>query len=258
MCMGDWDAALYHRVSEPQLRWGLEVLDRLPLRGDEAVLDAGCGSGRLTEELLRRLPRGRVVAVDLSPAMAAQTFRRLRHGPGPLDVARCDLAHLPFAGTFDVVFSTATLHWVLDQDRLFRELHGALKPHGRLHAQCGGGANVKRLHDRALALMQTPPYKEHFAQWREPWVFQAEAEALHRLEQAGFWKAKAWLEERPTRLPDAETYRAFVAGIVLRPHLSYLPEGLRGPFMDRIAAAAATDDPPFTLDYWRLNIEATA
>ncbi len=60
----EWDAETYDAVSDPQFNWGMEVLDRLELRGDEAVLDAGCGSGRVTAELARRLPRGRLIAVD--------------------------------------------------------------------------------------------------------------------------------------------------------------------------------------------------
>lgn len=253
--MADWDAALYHRVSKPQYEWGLEVLSRLRLEGHEHVLDAGCGSGRLTAELARRLPRGRVVAADLSGAMAREAHERL--GPA-VDVVRCDLAALAFAEAFDVLFSTATLHWVLDQDRLFHELHRVLRPGGRLHAQCGGGANVRRLHDRAASLMAREPYRAHYRQWRDPWVFQSEADALRRMRAAGFQEARAWLEERPTTLPDEATYRAFVSGIVLRPHLAPLPQELRGPFMDAITAWARADDPPFTLDYWRLNFEAVA
>src|SRR5438067_13929126 len=68
----DWDATRYHRVAQPHAAWGANVLDRLELRGDEVVLDAGCGSGRVTAQLLERLPRGRVIAADLSPAMLAE------------------------------------------------------------------------------------------------------------------------------------------------------------------------------------------
>ncbi|MFL5957235.1 MAG: class I SAM-dependent methyltransferase, partial [Solirubrobacterales bacterium] len=73
----EWDATTYDRVSTPQLEWGLRVLDRLPLRGDERVLDAGCGSGRVTARLAERLPRGHVVAVDASAAMVARAREAL-------------------------------------------------------------------------------------------------------------------------------------------------------------------------------------
>ncbi|MES2153513.1 MAG: methyltransferase domain-containing protein [bacterium] len=254
--MSDWDGALYHRVANPQFQWGVEVLDRLVLAGDERVLDAGCGSGRLTAEVVKRVPRGRVVAADLSASMAQQAQRHLGRAA---DVVRVDLLSLPFHHAFDVVFSNAAFHWVLDQPRLARELHGALKPGGRLHAQCGGGANLKRLHDHAEATMREPAFSRFFGSWQEPWEYQDEATARRRLEAAGFHRVQAWLEERPTTFATGQDFREFVGGIVLRTHLGALPdETLRAAFMDRIMEFARADEPAFTLDYWRLNLEATA
>ena len=139
MTAREWDAATYDRVSEPQLQWGREVLDRLPLRGDERVLDAGCGSGRVTAELQSRLPRGRVVAVDGSAAMVARAREAL--GPGA-EVIESDLLDLELEEPVDAVFSTATFHWILDHDRLFNRLHAAVRPGGAMEAQCGGEGNV--------------------------------------------------------------------------------------------------------------------
>ncbi|MBA3328711.1 MAG: methyltransferase domain-containing protein, partial [Solirubrobacterales bacterium] len=118
-----------------------EVLHRLDLRGDETVLDAGCGSGRVTRMLLDRLPRGRVIAVDASPDMVGRAREEL--GPGA-DVRRADLAtlRLQTAESVDAVFSNAVFHWVDDHDALFASLAGALRPGGRLVAQCGGEGNV--------------------------------------------------------------------------------------------------------------------
>ena len=73
----EWDAETYDAVSDPQFEWGMEVLERLELRGDETALDAGCGSGRVTAELLERLPEGRVIAVDGSEAMIEKARERL-------------------------------------------------------------------------------------------------------------------------------------------------------------------------------------
>lgn len=254
--MADWDGGLYHRVASPQFEWGLQVLARLKLNGDERILDAGCGSGRLTQELVNRVPQGRVVGLDLSSSMAKEAWAHLERGA---DIIRGDLLSLPFARCFDVVFSTAAFHWVLDQPRLFSQLHGVLREGGRLHAQCGGGPNVARLHKRAAALMRDEAFSPWFTNWQEPWEFQDEATATGRLEAAGFHHVQAWLEERPTRFADAQEFRDFVSGIVLRPHLAAIGHAEeRQAFMDRIVATAARDYPPYTLDYWRLNLEAVA
>src|SRR5437870_449863 len=132
----EWDSANYQRLSNPQFEWGQEVLARLELHGDEFVLDAGCGTGRVTAELLNRLPRGRVVALDVSFNMVNEARKLLagRFGPHATFV-RADLLALPFHPAFDGVFSTAVFHWIRDHERLFRELFRALKPGGWVVAQ---------------------------------------------------------------------------------------------------------------------------
>jgi trans-aconitate 2-methyltransferase len=256
--MGDWNAGVYHRVSNPQLEWGLPVLERLPLNGDETVLDVGCGTGRLSEKLVERLPRGRAICVDRSGNMlqTAQVYlaprfaRRVRF-------TQADAAALPFAGIADAVFSTATFHWVLDHDRLFASLFAALKPGGRLVAQCGGGENLHRVHERCERLMRDDPFAPHFSEWRHPWEFADAETTARRLERAGFTDINTSIQPSPVLQPDAATYREFVEHVICRPHISYLPDAsLRARFMDRLTEEAALDSPAFELDYWRLNLDA--
>jgi len=254
----DWDARTYHRVSNPQFTWGLKVLERLPLRGDETVIDAGCGSGRLTEKLLERLPRGRVIALDFSAAMLAEARAHLSPRFGDqVEYVQADLGALGLSQVADVVFSTATFHWVKDHDRLFDGLYKALRPGGRLCAQCGGGRNLERIHARAHRLGAQAPYAPFFQGYEEPTNFQGEAATRERLERSGFRDAKVWLEEAPARFPDAESCAEFLRTVVLRPHLARLPdETLKAGFLRTLVSESAEDDPPFTLDYWRLNMDA--
>ena len=139
----DWDGASYDRISAPQEALGRAVLARMELRGDETVLDAGCGSGRVTEALLERLPRGRVIAVDASPSMVEQA-RGASAGSERVEVRQMDLLELELEEPVDAILSTATFHWILDHDALFRRLHAALRPGGQLVAQCGGEGNIDR------------------------------------------------------------------------------------------------------------------
>ena len=138
----EWDASAYERVSGPQLGWGRTVLDRIPLRGDEAALDAGCGTGRVTRLLAERLPEGRVIGVDGSQAMVAEARERLADLAPRVTVRQGDLLELELDEPVDLIVSTATFHWILDHDTLFRRLNAALRPGGRLVAQCGGAGNV--------------------------------------------------------------------------------------------------------------------
>jgi trans-aconitate 2-methyltransferase len=253
----EWNAESYHRVSGPQTSWGLRVLSRLTVRGDENVIDAGCGTGRLTAELMERLPRGRLIAIDRSWNMLLTARANLRPQFGPrIAYARVELPLMPFSGWADLVFSTATFHWVRDHETLFREILRALKPGGRLFAQCGGGPNLHGAHALAEDVMRRPPFAEYFSDWTGIWEFSNAEQAAQRLEHAGFSEVHTWLEPAPTTLADEDSYREFVTTVIYNPHLERLPAGpLRLQFIDEVTRRAATQDPPFTLDYWRLNLE---
>jgi trans-aconitate 2-methyltransferase len=242
----DWDAATYHRVSAPQLEWAGRVLERLPLRGDETVLDAGCGSGRVTQVLLDRLPRGHVVAVDSSQSMVDHAREAL--DPSRATVFRADLTELELEEPVDAAFSNAVFHWVGDHDALFARLHAALRPGGLLVAQCGGKGNVARFHAAAREVAAEPPYAEHLAGWQGPWNFASAEETRERLERAGFTEVDTWLEPYPVTPPDPT---GFLRAVCLGPHLEQLPEDLRAGYVDAVRERCGTE-----LDYVRLNIDA--
>lgn len=251
----EWNSAVYHRLSGPQVSWGKKVLARLQLRGDEVVLDAGCGTGRLTAELLEALPHGRVVGLDLSQNMLDSAREHLAQYGSRVELLACDLLHLPFEHVFDGIVSTAAFHWVLDHDRLFATLKRALKPGGWLEAQCGGGPNIARLRNRANALCETAEFAQFFAGFREPWLYQDAEGGAETLRRAGFVEVETSVEAAPTVLENAEQYNEFVRNIIFRRHLQNIPsEEGRAKFMELLTEQAAGDDPPFLLDYWRLNL----
>jgi trans-aconitate 2-methyltransferase len=245
----DWDGATYDRISAPQQAWGREVLQRLPLVGEEAVLDAGCGSGRVTEMLLERLPRGRVVAVDASPSMVESARERL--GPN-VDVRVMDLLELQLEQPVDAILSTATFHWIADHERLFERLHATLRPGGRLVAQCGGAGNVRRTREAAQAIGAEQPFAPYMAGWEGPWNFSSAELAQQRLLQAGFCTAHCWLVPVTVQPPEP---REFLRTVNLGSHLMRLPDELREPFVEAVHERVGE---PYTIDYVRLNIEAVA
>lgn len=250
----EWDAETYDRVSDPQFSWGMEVLERLELRGDEVVVDAGCGSGRVSAELKRRLPDGRLIAVDGSSAMVEKAHERLGDD---VEYLVADLVELQLPEPVDLVFSTATFHWILDHDQLFRVLYRALKPGGRIVAQCGGGPNLNWIRSRADELMKATRFAPFFKAWKSPWLYAPPEETAMRLKAAGFVAVETWLESTPTPFDNEQAYRAFTAHVVMRPYLQAIEDDARREeFLTELTAQAAHDDPPFTLDYWRLNINA--
>lgn len=242
----DWDAATYHRVSSPHVEWANVLLDRLGLSGNERVLDAGCGSGRVTRMLLERLPEGTVVAVDQAPSMVEHTRAALGERA---TVLRADLTELVLDEPVDAVFSSAVFHWIADHDRLFAALYAALRSGGRMVAQCGGEGNVARFHEAARAVAAESPYAAHLAGWSGPWNFAAPGETAERLRRAGFNGVDTWLEPYPVVPDDPEDY---LRTVCLGYHLEQLPERLRDGYVRAVLERADEE-----LDYVRLNILAS-
>jgi trans-aconitate 2-methyltransferase len=242
----DWNASSYERMSAPLEAMGRDVLDRLDLRGDERVLDAGCGTGRVTAALLERLPRGEVVAVDGSSAMVAAARERLGDA---VDLRMADLLELELDRPVDAVLSTATFHWIADHDRLFARLRDVLKPGGRLAAQCGGAGNIGDLKAAAERVGEREPYAPALASWPGPWNFASAGETAKRLRRLGYDDVWTWSHDIRVEPDDPREYLGTVA---LGSHLERLEPELREPFVD--AVIAELDEP--VVEYTRLNILA--
>ncbi len=242
----DWDAATYDRVADPQTRWGAAVLDRLPLRGDETVIDAGCGTGRVTQHLLERLPDGHVVALDASPSMLDAARLRLQ-GDDRVRFVNADLLAFKPADVgapVDAVFSTATFHWVLDHDHLFRNIAAALRGGGRLVAQCGARRNIDQLTDVVRGLGVERPGS---------WLYASVDDTVDRLRHAGYVDVDVWTNDEPTPFDTADQLRDFLEAVCLRECVVTMSRDERQAFLDAVVERM----PSRVIDYVRLNIVAS-
>lgn len=246
----DWNAASYDAISTPQQEWGAAVVERLRLRGDETVLDAGCGTGRVTDLLLERLPRGRVVAVDGSPAMAERARERLEGQR--VDVICVDLLELTLPEPLDAAISTATFHHIFDHDTLFARIRAVLRDGAQFVAQCGGFGNIERARAIGAELASERPYGEHLGSIGALWHYATVEETAARLQSAGFAVSACWLEPKPTTPPSP---REFLETVIFAPYVERLPAELRDSYVDEVASRLGD---PLVLDYVRLNWTALA
>jgi trans-aconitate 2-methyltransferase len=238
----EWDAATYDRIAEPQTRWGAEVVGWLEPARDERILDAGCGSGRVTEMVLERSPATTVIALDASRQMVDEARRRLARFADRVTYVVADLARpLPVDGLVDAVLSTATFHWVRDHDALFRNLAAVMRPGARLAAQCGGTGNVERVMS-VLRQLGTP----------SDVVFPTPDETHERLLRAGFYDVETWLHRESATFESDEAFATFLRAVVLREQLAEMEPDRHDAFVDEVRRGLPSRD----LAYVRLNIRA--
>lgn len=246
---GEWEASAYDRLADPQEEWAREVVARLALSGDETVLDAGCGSGRITRQLLDELPGGRVIGVDGSRAMIEKARTAIGADPR-VTLQVSDLLELDLDAAVDAIFSNAAFHWVPNHGRLFQRLYAALRPGGRMEAQCGGEGNVAEWERAVGALTGDERFAPYFRDMTSPWNFASVGDTEVRLKRAGFEVGRVWLE--PKRVVPEEP-REFLRVVGLPRHLAELPAELHDPFVDAVLGSMPR---PLELHYVRLNISA--
>jgi trans-aconitate 2-methyltransferase len=240
----EWDAETYDAIADPQFRWGSGVVDRLELDGAETMLDAGCGSGRVTARLAERLPRGHVVALDGSTSMLETARRRLAPFGNRIRFVLGDLMPpLSIDEPVDAVLSTATFHWVADHDALFANLAAVLRPGGRLAAQCGGAGNLASV-VRVLEVLGADRFTGK--------VFATPEQTEERLRAAAFTDIACWVHTEPTPFETLGALETFLRTVVLGDHVKAMSGEKAATFTHEVASRL----PRLELDYVRLNVDA--
>lgn len=245
----EWKAEEYDHQAAPHEEWSDQILARLDLKGDESVLDAGCGTGRLTKRLVERLPNGHVIGVDASAAMLAKAREHLGEDA---DLRQSDLTKLELDVKVDAVYSSAVFHWIQDHEALFRSLHGVMRPGAALEAQCGGQDNIAEI-ERALdALSGDERFSPYLRGDTHGMNFASVGDTQSRLAEAGFSDVCVWTQPWPVKPPDP---RGYVSTVILPWHLDRLPQHLHTEFIDAVVGSAPR---PLIVNYVRLNISARA
>lgn len=251
MAPHDWNAEDYDRTNDGVIALGHEVLERLELSGDETVLDAGAGTGAVSQALAERLPRGHVIALDAAPQMVEHAQERFKNTPN-VEVMQGDLYALDLGGrTVDTVFSTATFHWVKDHALLWRNLRGVMNDGGQLVAQCGGEGNIESVRRAYSEVAAREPFAEHVGDWH-PTHFASAEDTERLMRAAGFSEVRAWLEPRPVYPEDVGKH---LREVILGAHKERLPVELFEPFAAQVEELVGSET---MVDYVRLNIDAVA
>jgi trans-aconitate 2-methyltransferase len=239
-----WNAADYAANSAVQQSWARELIARLGLRGDEHILDVGCGDGKVTAEIARAVPRGLVMGMDASAEMIAfarQTFSPAKHAH--LQFKVCDARHIALRQPFDVVFSNAALHWVDDHEAILDGVAGVLKPGGRLVVSCGGKGNAHAVFLALRPEMRLKRWREFFRQMPMPYFFYSPGDYERWLPQAGFKIQRLELAPKDATYAGAAGFATWLRTTWL-PFVQRVPENLREEFIAAVTQRYVAKHPP--------------
>ena len=254
--MSDWNATEYSRLNRPHHVWAQTVLGKLAFQGSEMVLDAGCGSGNLTKNIVSHVPNGHVIAVDKSRSMIDEAKTHTEPLKSHITLLQADLLHVPIRECINLIFSNATFHWIHDHQSLFVEMFRILRPGGTISAQFGGGPNIKQLIHHYYELSNEPEF-EHLVEKNLPWNFPSIAETKSHVTNAGFKDIQVSLTESPEVFGNIPSFSRFVENIILFPLLSHIPNKREHhPFVEKLAIKTLSGPRPLTVDYWRVNVVA--
>jgi trans-aconitate 2-methyltransferase len=231
-----WDAEDYARNSSAQLTWATELMAKLALKGDEALVDIGCGDGKITAELARQLTRGSVVGIDASPAMVAAAQTRFPQAQYPnLGFRQMDAACLELPATFDIAFSTSVLHWVRDHQAVLRGVRRCLRLGGRILFQMGGRGNAEEMFSIVQAMIRSPSWRDAFAGFEAPWYFYGVEDYQTWLPSCGFTPVRIELVPKDMQHDGPEQLKGWMRTTWF-PYTDRLPVDRREGFVDEAVA----------------------
>jgi trans-aconitate 2-methyltransferase len=256
-----WDAKDYAKNSQNQFQWAKELIPKLKLQGNEALLDIGCGDGKITAELAKCLPNGRAVGIDSSAQMIklAQTNFPKEDYPN-LDFQVMDARKLSFQEEFNLIFSNAALHWIVDQKPVLEGVKRSLKPIGRLVVQMAGKGNAQDIISILSDLLTENPWKQYFVCFAFPYGFFDAEEYRVFLFEAGLKPLRVELFSRDMKHAGKDGLAGWIRTTWL-PYTERLPVKLKDLFVKEIVCRYLKNHPigadgVVHLGMMRLEVEA--
>jgi trans-aconitate 2-methyltransferase len=228
----EFDAEKYKKASLHQKEWGKKLISKLSLKGNEKILDLGCGDGVITAQLAELVPDGLVIGIDASGAMVelAQKTHKIKN----IRFILMDINTINFADEFDVVFSNATLHWIKDHKRLLKKAFKGLKAGGIIRFNFAADGNCSTFIRVVREVMLKEKYMGYFNQFDWPWYMPTIDEYRKLLEQFSFKEARVWGENADRSFQNKDEMIGWVEQPSLVPFLKYVADADKQSFRNAV------------------------
>ncbi len=259
--MRKWNPEAYARSSSAQKKWADELISKIHIRGDERVLDIGCGDGKITAQIATLLPHGSVVGIDSSREMISFANGKFPPSIWPnLSFQLGDASEIGYENEFDLVVSFACLHWILDHGPVLEGIKRSLKPGGRLFLQFGGAGNAEEILVAVDKMISEDRWARYFKGFPFPYGFYGPEEYRHWLSQAGLRAVRVELILKDMAQPGRSGLASWIESTWL-PYIERVPDEFRRDFVDEIVERYASthpldDDEQIHVNMVRLEVEA--
>lgn len=225
----EFDGKLYEKASIFQQEWGNELISELNLKGNEDILDLGCGNGLLTANLARLVPNGNVIGVDASEGMIEVAKEKEENN---LKFLLMDLNEIDLNRQFDFIFSNATLHWIKNHNQLWTKIHKLLNPNGFVRFNFAADGNSSHFIKVIKETIVFEEYKKYFSGFQWPWYMPSVDEYENILKDFTFSELNVWEENADRFFPDKEAVIWWIDQPQIVPFLENIPEDKKGLFRE--------------------------
>lgn len=253
----EFDGEKYEKASKHQKEWGRQLMAGIDFRGDENVLDLGCGDGALTEQLARRVPGGHVLGIDASAGMIRTAGK---HAGANLEFRRADINQMDFENEFDLIFSNAALHWIIGHKSLIANAFRALKAGGRIAWNFAADGTCTNFYAVVKEKMKEEEFSGYFRDFAWPWYMPSREEYESLMAPAGFSDVKILVENKDRYFADVKEMIRWLDQPCLVPFMNCLPnekkEGFRQAVIEGMIAKAMQPDGTCFETFRRLNVRA--
>ena len=233
----EFDGEKYKKASTHQKEWGQKLIDSLEFIGGEKILDLGCGDGVITAKLAEKVPNGSVLGIDASEGMIT-TSRKLHNKK--LKFLMMDINRIDFEEEFDIIFSNATLHWIIDHKQLLQNCYKALVPSGRIRLNFAGDGNCSNFYSVIKKIILSSDYDSFFKDFSWPWYMPPVDDYQNLLKGSKFQQVQVWEENADRYFPDEDAMIKWIDQPAIVPFIRYIPEEKKNVFRQNVILEMVT------------------